>query len=285
LNYYNEIDPYCCAWLSNLMDAGLITPGKIDDRTIHEVTPDDVQGFTRCHFFAGLGGWDYAFNLAGWGDRSVWSGSVPCQPFSTAGERRAFDDSRDLWPVWHRLIRDARPVALFGEQVDDAVGFGWFDRVRTDLESNGYSVAPPLVIPACSVGAPHRRDRLWFVAESDEQQRHRRGDTGPRWRTESPDGGDLGDAGGAGLAPSQQQTLFGTRRRDEGRAVEQPGRAPWGNSSLVVGADGKARRVESGIRLLAHGVPARIPKLRALGNAIVPQLAAEIIGAYLDSED
>jgi DNA (cytosine-5)-methyltransferase 1 len=275
--YYNEIDPYCCAWLSNLMDAGLITPGKIDDRTIHEVTPDDVQGFTRCHFFAGLGGWDYAFNLAGWGDRSVWSGSAPCQPFSTAGERRAFDDRRDLWPVWHRLIRDARPVALFGEQVDDAVGFGWFDRVRTDLESHGYSVAPPLVVPACSVGAPHRRDRLWFIADNvGDAARERRGEGRPEHELR----GRWDAAPGAGGASDVANT---DQRRGRRRQFMWSGRDQ--ETSLVVGADGKARRVEPGIRLLAHGIPARIPKLRALGNAIVPQLAAEIIGAYLDTED
>jgi DNA (cytosine-5)-methyltransferase 1 len=168
-------------------------------------------------------------------------------------------------------------VALFGEQVDDAVGFGWFDRVRIDLESHGYSVAPPLVVPACSVGAPHRRDRLWFIADNVEHAaRERRGEGRPqhelRGRWDAAPG-----AGGAGDMEHADQ------RRGERRQFMWSGRDQ--ETSLVVGADGKARRVEPGICLLAHGIPARIPKLRALGNAIVPQLAAEIIGAYLDTED
>src|SRR5262245_114393 len=89
--YYNEIDPYCCAWLSNLMDAGLIAGGKIDDRSIEFVSPDDVRGYERCHFFAGIGGWDYALSLSGYAG-FVWTGSCPCQPFSAAGKGKASGD-------------------------------------------------------------------------------------------------------------------------------------------------------------------------------------------------
>src|SRR5688572_9073782 len=105
--YYNEIDRFCCDWLSNLMDAELITPGKIDDRSIIDVRPDDLAGFERVHFFAGIGGWDHSLNLAGWSGRA-WTGSCPCQPFSLAGLRAGFDDTRDLWPAWFNLIRECR---------------------------------------------------------------------------------------------------------------------------------------------------------------------------------
>lgn len=86
--YYNEIDPFAANWLRNLSDAGLIAKGVVDERSIVDVTPADLVGFTQCHFFAGIGGWSYALRLAGWPDeREVWTGSCPCQPFSTAGAR------------------------------------------------------------------------------------------------------------------------------------------------------------------------------------------------------
>lgn len=109
--FYNEIDPFCCAWLSNLMDAGHITPGKIDDRSIRDVRPDDVRGFERVHFFAGIGIWDHALTAAGWRGE-VWTGSCPCQPFSVAGAGRGTDDERHLWPEFYRLISECRPDAI-----------------------------------------------------------------------------------------------------------------------------------------------------------------------------
>src|SRR6516225_7527999 len=115
--FYNEIDSYCCDWLSNLMDAGHITPGKIDDRPIQELSPDVVSGYERVHFFAGIGGWDLALDLAGWSG-PVWTGSCPCQPFSAAGKGQAADDERHLWPAWFSLIRECSPPIVFGEQVE-----------------------------------------------------------------------------------------------------------------------------------------------------------------------
>lgn len=86
--YYNEIDPYCAAWLRNLIDAGHIARGDVDERDIRAVSADEIGGYTQAHFFAGIGGWAYALRLAGWPDsRSVWTGSCPCQPFSGAGKR------------------------------------------------------------------------------------------------------------------------------------------------------------------------------------------------------
>ena len=89
--YYNEIDRYCCDWLSNLIDAGHITPGKIDDRSIEEVSARDVAEYERIHFFAGIGGWELALRISGWQGR-VWTGSCPCQPLSSAGQRKGHVD-------------------------------------------------------------------------------------------------------------------------------------------------------------------------------------------------
>ncbi len=123
--YYNEIDPFAAEWLKNLMKNRQIMEGEIDTRSISKVLPADVAGFRRCHFFAGIGGWDYALRLAGWPDDSpVWTGSCPCQPFSSAGKQKGHDDERHLWPEWFRLIRECRPPTLFGEQVANSLTFG-----------------------------------------------------------------------------------------------------------------------------------------------------------------
>src|SRR5262245_33908021 len=149
------------------MDAGLIMPGKIDDRPIQQLEPDDVRGYERVHFFAGIAGWDHALTLAGWPDgRPIWTGSCPCQPFSAAGKRQGGADDRHLWPHWFRLIRECRPATIFGEQVEAAIGWRWLDAVCADLEAEGYATGAA-VLPACGVGAPHIRARLWFVGIAD----------------------------------------------------------------------------------------------------------------------
>jgi DNA (cytosine-5)-methyltransferase 1 len=166
--YYNEIDPYCVSWLFNLMLAKLIPVGDVDDRPIQEVTPNDVKGYTQCHFFAGIAGWPYALRLAGWpGGRPIWTGSCPCQPFSVAGKRKGFADDRDLWPAWFRLIRECRPPVVMGEQVASAAD--WLARVRSNLEEVGYAVGC-LPIQAACAGAAQYRDRFWFVADLPQRR-------------------------------------------------------------------------------------------------------------------
>src|SRR5215475_6796039 len=169
--YYNEIDPYAAQWLRNLIAAGLIAAGDVDERSIVDVRPDDLRSYRQCHFFAGIGGWSYALRLAGWDDaRPVWTGSCPCQPFSGAGKRKAGADQRHLWPVWFRLIRECRPERVFGEQVEGASGLGWWDRVSADLEAEDYAVGAA-VLGAHSVGAPHIRQRLFWMADAVGERR------------------------------------------------------------------------------------------------------------------
>ena len=169
MNYYNEIDDKAAAWLRELVSQKLIPAGDVDTRSIAEVKAHELKGYTQCHFFAGIAGWPLALQLAGWpADRPVWTGSCPCQPFSTAGKQLGDKDERHLWPVFFDLIRQCRPEHVFGEQVANAIGKGWLDGVSADLESEGYACGAA-VLGAHSVGAPHIRQRLYWVAHSELQ--------------------------------------------------------------------------------------------------------------------
>ena len=177
--YYNEFDSYAAQWLRNLMDAGAIAPGVVDERSIEDVSPDDLKGFTQCHFFAGIGVWSYALRQAGWSDsQPVWTGSAPCQPFSTAGNADGFDDQRHLWPHFHYLIQKCRPPVVFGEQVASKAAEPWIDLVQDDMEGLEYRFAA-IPFPAASVGAPHTRDRLYWVGYAKRDRLQGRLSGGP----------------------------------------------------------------------------------------------------------
>lgn len=197
--YYNEIDPFAAQWLRNLIAAGHIAPGEVDERSIEDVTPDDLRGFTQCHFFAGIGVWSHSLRLAGWpDDRPVWTGSCPCQPFSAAGKGDGFADERHLWPHFFHLISERRPQHVFGEQVAAGNANTWFDLVQADLEGLGYAFG---LVPFTSagVGAPHIRERAYWVANADSVISDRHGNVRGPGRDEYSNGGDdvwLADAGG-----------------------------------------------------------------------------------------
>ena len=174
------------------------------------------------------------------GKVDLLTGGYPCQPFSTAGKRKGQHDPRHLWPDMFRVIRQARPAWVVCENVEGHVTNG-LDSVCDDLESEGYEVRP-LIIPACAVESPHIRNRVWIVANL-----YRRGwDTQPQshkpFTTNQKDNIDADSSG----ASERRQGAWPPEPR-MGRVV-----------------DGVSRRVDK-------------PRLKALGNAIVPQIAYKIM--------
>ncbi|MEN4530562.1 DNA cytosine methyltransferase [Pantoea agglomerans] len=372
--YYNEFDPFAAQWLRNLIDAKLIAPGIVDDRSITDVSASDLEGFTQCHFFAGIGGWSLALRLAGVPDTfNCWTGSPPCQPFSAAGKQLGQLDSRHLAPTFMRLVAECRPAVIFGEQVAPAIAKHWLDDLFTELEAETYACGAA-VLPACSVGAPHKRDRLFFgaallehassfgreswggghnaghdgqqpiaacknsrMADSWMQQRQsampgaRIGGLEARgWNETSAEAAGCGRHCGVAYCDSKQCKGAGESRASGGRKpansgsgcsladldskrsqgqradcdpqgrkeqdVRQAGLCDragvaaahqvagfWSGADWLLCRDGKFRPVESGTFPLVNGFPGRVGRLRGYGNAIVPQVAAEFITAFMSA--
>ena len=194
-NYYNEIDPNAAAWIRQLIKMKLVPDGEVDERSIEDVKPEDLSGFIQHHFFAGVCGWSLALRRAGWDEsRRIWTGSCPCQPFSSAGKGKGHTDERHLWPAFHWLIDQCRPDIVVGEQVESAIKHGWLDLVQTDLEGSGYS-SGAIGFPACGVGAPHKRQRLYWVGENAAR-------LGRRGRGDENHSGQVGSLQTQGLLPS-----------------------------------------------------------------------------------
>lgn len=364
--YYNEFDPFAAAWLRELIKARHIPSGEVDERDMREVQPEDLHGFTQYHWFAGIGGWAYAARLAGWpDDMPLWTGSPPCQPFSNAGKRLGAADERHLAPHWLELVKAFRPPFVAGEQVAAAINKdAWLDDLLDALEAEDYATGA-IVLPACGVGSPHIRQRIFFVGRSgngehsgpeglawhgDDRHQPRRVDAQPsgsvakasaacgmadaglqqrprpsacgnaargRDETTAAATGLYGDSGmadsevgrvwtqhgepGSGLRQKEPNRGHGSpvrmadamhSGRPERRAESGSGQVAGGGESceraspLATGwhspdwllcRDGKWRPVESGTFPLANGVSSRVGRLRGYGNAIVPQVAAEVL--------
>lgn len=314
--YYNEIDPFAAQWLRNLIASGHIAPGEVDERSIEDVTPDDLRGFTQCHFFAGIGVWSHSLRLAGWpDDKPVWTGSCPCQPFSAAGKGDGFADERHLWPHFFHLISERRPQHVFGEQVASGNANTWFDLVQADLEGLGYAFG---LVPfaAAGIGAPHIRERAYWVAESAGEQYQKllpglekgngeEGGWSPAKSTGLCSAGGMGDtnltrleglSGNDCAAGWKGQTRSATSPGVHLRPLEVNGfwrDADWlfcrdgkwrpvepGTFPLVDGAAARLGRVESGVARVASSN--RTGRLKGYGNAINAQAAAEFIRAYME---
>ena len=272
MNYYNEHDPYAAQWLKNLIAEGHLPQGEVDERSIEDVIPKELLGYTQCHFFAGIGGWPLALQLAGWpSTRQIWTGSCPCQPFSKAGKKMGFADKRHLWPDFFHLIHSCGPDLVMGEQVAGPDGLAWLDLVQTDLEGAGYTVRAADLC-AASVGAPHIRQRLYWMGQYNRAGRYAWSETSESARHRSAaesasDLRELADLVGKGCVESSATEFGGGLSH---RFWES---ADW----LFCTDGGKWRPVEPGTQPMAHGVSSRVGRLRGYGNAIVPQVAAKFI--------
>lgn len=258
--YYNDNERFVCRWLRGLVADGSLPPGNVDERPIESVSAADLVGYDQCHFFAGIGGWPLALSMAGWPDEvPVWTGSCPCQPLSGAGLRRGHADKRHLWPAFYALIAECRPPIVFGEQVASADGREWLAAVRADLEALGYAVGAADLC-AAGVGAPHVRQRLYWVAHS------------ATLGMEDPDGSRFAheDKRGGFEAPGEK-THSGPSQGNY-----------WSNCQWAECADGYLRPIEPGVLPLVDGFPGRVGQIAGYGNAVVPQVAAEFVMAAME---
>ena len=207
-------------------------------------------------------------------------GGYPCQPFSVAGRQRGEKDERHLWPEVHRLIRELRPRWVICENVSGHIKLG-LDEVLSTLEAEGYTVWP-FIIPACSVDAPHKRDRVWIVANTtgDYAGRASRQDESAsreeriQQRNEHRIIGQSGEVCAA-MADSSAQRLQGRTEEPVYGVGDLPGELERGGSDF-----GNGWPPEPNVGRMVNGLSARSHRIKALGNAVVPQIP-EIIGQVI----
>lgn len=253
-----EIDKYCQKVLHKHWPK---TPIIDDIRDLNEKTLTDSQFDGSSEIWQGI---------------DLLTGGFPCQPFSVAGKRQGTADNRYLWPEMYRVIKEFHPRWIIGENVAGFVNMALND-CCTDLEAEGYEVQP-LIIPACAVNAPHRRDRVWIVANSKFDRR--RGENN----------GNEGKLCGAlqierPRSANQQQNVADHDRQCCQEQLRGHQLAETTGKRTLGWQDTAIRRqwaTEPNVGRVAHGIPNRVDRLRGLGNAIVPQVAAVIMQAIKD---
>jgi len=253
---YTDHDPFVCKWLEHLVADGHLPAGRVVCADVRDVEPAETT-----HWFAGIGGWPLALELAGWRGQ-VWTASLPCQPFSTAGRRKGTDDERHLWPAFREHVAKHRPSTVFGEQVASPAGRAWFAAVRDDMEAR-------------------REGRPLHLLEGGQDEA---GSPTPRRRKARRVGEPDGEPARRDAGASSGAEAGGHRARLDpwglGHAPGSPGAANW-----VLCRDGKLRPLGPGIEPLVDGLPGRVGRLRAYGNAIVPQVAAAFIEAVTEGDE
>lgn len=213
----------------------------------------------------------------------VITGGYPCQPFSTAGKRKGKEDDRHLWPAMFDLIKKHRPDWVIGENVAGHIGMG-LDEVLDDLESADYQ-ARSFVIPAVSVNAPHRRDRLWTVANAKELQCNGREFDAQHSKRETVQ--EFGNRSGAAIISDTNSGNGQSGKQDRKQEDCAEDRSGMDNRTS---RHGNLRNVgehwsfEPAVGRVVNGIPNRVHRLKALGNAVVPQIPEMIGYAILEAE-
>lgn len=281
--YYNEIEEDAADWMRRLIRRGVLPEGDVDTRSITEVSPDDLTGYSQCHFFAGIGTWAFALKNAGWPeDRKVWTGSCPCQPFAAPGRKKGFEDERHLWPVWFRLITEHEPDVVFGEQVASPDGLPWLDLVQSDMEEEGYAFGA-FDLCAAGFGAPHIRQRLYFVA--DKAESGVRDTVSPRLEGHAWDGAVRRRRTEADRPTSEDCRSYGPSGRElPVLTLPEEVNGFWKGAEWVECEDKKLRPIKPGISPLAYGPAEHFLRVRCYGNGIVEPVAREFIQAYMETE-
>ena len=310
MNYYNEFNPEAAAWLRELIKQKHIADGEVDERSIIDVQASDIRGFTQCHFFAGIGGWSYALRLAGWtDDKPVCTASLPCQPFSVAGAQKGIDDERHLLPHFIELVKQCNFQTIFGEQVPGAIKHGWLDDICTEMEREKYRVGQ-IVLTAAGEGAPHIRQRLYWVANrlpdpasTRLEGRKRQGIQG-RGAGFAVSGSGLGNTKHDGHNANQIGRGLSESEIESGMLKFEGSDTEWSDPYWIYCRDKKYRPIESSIKPLVNGIPkgvvrggniseefdanntqeARAMRLKGYGNAIVPQVASSFIQAFMAAQ-
>jgi DNA (cytosine-5)-methyltransferase 1 len=223
----------------------------------------------------------------------VVSAGFPCQPFSVAGQQRGADDPRNMWPATIECIRLVRPRFCFLENVPGLLNSGYFGTILGDLAESGYD-ARWRILSAAELGAPHKRDRLWIVGHTQHNGfpavEKLRGDekTGDQWGKEEQK--ETGESEGANRppdVPGVHRSAYGSKQdvadaisqqpswrhnwpERRQRGASQPGEEGWPGND----AANEWWQAEPNVGRVAHGVAARVDRLKALGNGQVPAVVA-----------
>jgi len=222
------------------------------------------------------------------GNIDILTGGFPCQPYSAAGKRKGKEDERHLWPEMLRAIREIQPPWIVGENVSGIINWNdgmVFNEVQAEMEAEGYEVIP-FLLPACGINAPHKRERVWFIAYSDlyanrnfrEQNRKEnrlsginrekicaRESTGTNTRNDA-------NSNNEGLQRSQKQGSINKSRKNGNKQPAGLFQPTWENFPTQPPLCGRN-----------DGIPDRVDRIKALGNAIVPQVALQIFKAISKS--
>jgi DNA (cytosine-5)-methyltransferase 1 len=239
---------------------------------------DDVKTFTKKLLDEKIKDWD--------SNDVILTGGFPCQPYSNAGKRKGKDDERHLWPEMLRVIQEIKPRWIVGENVRGLINWNGgmvFDEVQTDLENSGYEVQP-FILPACSKNAPHRRDRIWFVAYSNGSGKGNNGGSNKgeakeiRGKEKGNVSAKLCSIGNATNSDSKRQSSKEYREKESRRVAKESISANWQNfptqSPICGGNDGISTELD-GITFPKW----RNESIKAYGNAVVPQVVFEIFKA------